>query len=569
MNIADQLKPQYDSPLEWWYIHGNFTLPGGEEYYFVFSFFRNQFQNDDSKGEQGYQAIFSIIGADKLKTRRFTYIDQAFFNGILSYQAKVPTINIDLNMRIVSLLLSGAKKTSIPYVIKESSPIIDCCPISIKWEEISYCFDGRQIDFSMYDKNEGIDLKLTLELTKPLIDIFDREPEHMDRYRMAYLTQSRLPVSGNFNNTQIVAGQSWIDHQWGTHDYLFNQKNNKEVRGWNWLGINLEDKSDLLIWQHLNAETLETIDSQAFWIINDNVVRADDITIVSIKDWFSHETESYFPVGLRIIIPEFSADLIFTPLTDKQEIPVFGPMRSVWQGAGKISGSIKGRSITGTARLELSGHSYLFNVRDHFAKVSKRIESVLKDYFTSIPDKDNHSKHQRERAWGSIVAYYMLKALETDPQPFEQLIFVLAELMHTGKDPYFIHSQLIQNHPNLSGFQKHEILSLFKNYPANNDPGKSFKGLAELSAIISNSDAETRHACGLFGQKLGIAYQLIKDTIYFKESGQPGNESLETYREAAISMVDESWTAVSRHLPLSESTVLIRVLADHVLDETL
>ena len=85
------------------------------------------------------------------------------------------------------------------------------------------------------------------------------------------------------------------------------------------------------------------------------------LTATARKYWESKRTRIRHPVGWRIEIPDLDADLTFEPIADDQEIAVFALMRAIWEGAGRITGTVNGRAVTGRARGEFQGYGYIFD----------------------------------------------------------------------------------------------------------------------------------------------------------------------------------------------------------------
>ncbi len=63
---------------------------------------------------------------------------------------------------------------------------------------------------------------------------------------MAYESCPRLALRGRVDGS-TVRGEAWIDHQWGNYGWLKTLDGETEMLGWDWLGINLEDGTDLIV----------------------------------------------------------------------------------------------------------------------------------------------------------------------------------------------------------------------------------------------------------------------------------------------------------------------------------
>jgi len=485
----------------------------------MLSVFRNRFVEEHNRTREGYEVLLSVSGSRPSENWQLTLIDPIFCDGVINSQKSAPAANVDFKTISHYLAMVDNEGPPQPIILTTTSPAIRESPFSFIWEDLEFYLSSQKLVFSFTRPEIGLDLFIECHLNKPLLDIFRDQPGSVDRYRMSYLIQTSIPITGRMNGIPIRRGKSWVDHQWGKYDYLYNKEKKGTINGWRWLGINLEDGSDLIVFQHIEAETREVADSFAALIQNDNIVSETEVDMLVLRNWYSHKTDTNLPVGIRVLVPKLSADLVFTPNRDDQEIPVFGPMRSVWQGAGMISGHLQGRVVEGTARYEMAGYSYIHNLKNHFSNLSKRIDKSIEAFFPLKPDSldltafvgDPYWVHEpfvteemiskpawdllnrSGKRWRPIFAYYLMKALGIDPRPFEQAAFALAELIHTGSliiddiqdgSPkrrgkesihlkygqdlaitagntlYFLPSLLIMDHPVLTQDQKFSITNL-------------------------------------------------------------------------------------------------------------
>lgn len=451
-----------------------------------------------------------------------TLIDPVFYNGILSSRPASRDANAD--DRALDFYFSQAASEGPPgkIALLDSSPSISEMPFTFIWDNCE--FRCKQSGFYFVFKNQeaGIDFSGFCPINKPPDIIYPIKGHSRQSKGMSYITKTRMHLTGKFKGEPIT-GQAWLDHQWGDYNWLFDQQEHRIIKGWNWYGINLDDGSDLLVLRQFEAETKLLTDGFAVLFRDGKISRANVVELEILSEWFSHKTDASFPVSMKIEVPEMNADLVFTPITEDQEIPVFGPMRSVWQGTGRVRGRLKGVEVSGSARCELAGYSYIHNLKDHFNRLSSRIDRSIESFFPKKPDSDilrtylgppywTHEPYVMEemiskpvwdlmsrpgKRWRPLFSYYLLKTLDIDPRPYEKAVFALAELIHTGSliiddiqdgSPtrrgdesihlrygqdlaitagntlYFLPSILIMDHPDLNREQKNEILQLMNRF---------------------------------------------------------------------------------------------------------
>jgi geranylgeranyl pyrophosphate synthase len=161
-------------------------------------------------------------------------------------------------------------------------------------------------------------------------------------------------------------------------------------------------------------------------------------------------------VEWKISVPSLGGELIFEPLSDDQEIPVAGATRAIWEGAGRVTGFLGGRPVSGTARLELNGYGYVFQLADVLEHFSRRILRHIQDFFPEVPDEQYFEKctgfapepgnveavrdfltrpmwdllARGGKYWRPMFGILMAEILGIDSTRYEDLLSVSTELTH-------------------------------------------------------------------------------------------------------------------------------------------
>jgi len=151
--------------------------------------------------------------------------------------------------------------------------------------------------------------------------------------------------------------------------------------GWDWFGINLDDGTELLAMIHRDMETNKT--AGAFGAVHfqgQEPLQLDKIDAKPMRYWRSPRTHIDYPVQWRLKIREIDAEFIVEPLADDQEIVMFGLLRAIWEGAGQIRGTIRGRPLTGRVRIELYGYGFIFNFQQYTGEYIRELDEDLKMY---------------------------------------------------------------------------------------------------------------------------------------------------------------------------------------------
>jgi predicted secreted hydrolase len=177
-----------------------------------------------------------------------------------------------------------------------------------------------------------------------------------------YISLTRLIASGVIQlggATLRVEGTAWMDHE------FFSDSMDSSEAGWDWLSLQLDDKSEVMLYRLRHRDgTVDPyssgtyIDAQghpAFLTLNDFSMTP------STHTWTSTQTKGVYPIQWHVAIPSLSLDAdITTPLVD-QELPSdFGP--SYWEGAIDVNGTRAGGPLHGVGYLEMTGYSAPFHM---------------------------------------------------------------------------------------------------------------------------------------------------------------------------------------------------------------
>jgi predicted secreted hydrolase len=163
-----------------------------------------------------------------------------------------------------------------------------------------------------------------------------------------YYSRPRMQIEGAVkigNEIQNVKGLAWFDHQWG--DFQVNQL------GWDWFALQLDDGSDIMIYQLFDTSGLPVLRSGTYSKAGMTKVLSDADFKVSVNAyWTSATTGIKYPMDWNLEIPRQSIRLHILPVSTNSEFDGRVTSYTVyWEGAVKISGSHGGRGFA-----ELSGY---------------------------------------------------------------------------------------------------------------------------------------------------------------------------------------------------------------------
>ncbi len=344
-------------------------------------------------------------------------------------------------------------------------------PIQVKTEPVSMSSSPLQIlwaDFSLEQKKHSFFLAFQDPGKKNLVQmelVPSNEVLHLNDYEIPnlettfYNIYTRMNVSGR-SGSEAIHGKAWMDHQWGDFDnWFFSKSDKRRYLGWNWIGVNFDDGSDLVITTHLDMEKNEVLDRGALYMQPRSAPQVlGRLSMEPTAYWESPQTHAVYPIEWKVSIPELDIHFAFTPLHKEQEIPFFGFIRAVWEGAGEIKGRKKNKPVSGLARLELHGYAYLFNFKDYLQTFSRKVDETIESFFPKKLDKQKTTRFtgkakwssdpealtsvlskpvwdlisRKGRRWRPLFGLLALESLGVNPEPYKELICSTMELNHTG-----------------------------------------------------------------------------------------------------------------------------------------
>jgi geranylgeranyl pyrophosphate synthase len=418
--------------------------------------FRSNLAVDNGGTENGFQLFVAVLDSTREPAHQSTtWIDRVVLDSAIKRLSEGEA-HIDPGLQ--RAILDALKLHGPPRPIElRQTPEFRADPLNVCWGDyrLQQSKQGFQLQFVEPSTDERVQLLLD---PGPELEVACSNETVQLGEGMAYRSFPRLTLTGNLSDGAPIAGEAWMDHQWGNTDW-FRDSQAGVWLGWDWFGINLEDGSDWLVMLHRDAQTGRAVGRHASTrSATGDMKAAHDFTLTPLRYWDSPATHISYPVAWRIEIPLFDADFEFQPVVDDQEVASFGIMRSVWEGAGQIAGTVAGKSVCGRARGEFHGYGYVFDYKDFLMSMGRRIDRQLETFFPrqfSGPDVERFAgpptwKHVLEpyteilsrpiwdlidrsgKHWRPLFGILMLEAMGTPSAPYEQLISSVAELIHAG-----------------------------------------------------------------------------------------------------------------------------------------
>ncbi len=316
---------------EWWYYTGNLQTAQGRRFGFQLTFFRRALlppdrlpqRASDFAGGQVYMAHFAISDIDGGKF----YATERLARGAAG--------------------LAGAQPEPFgvwleDWQARQMEAAEGVCPPT----------QPPPCAVQLHASTNEVQLDLRLVDTKgPVLqgqDGFSRKG-HADGQASYYYSLTRFRATGQVvvkGQTFDVNGLSWMDHEFSTSALAQDQI------GWDWFSIQLDDNTELMLFQIRRADgSIDPYSSGALIGADGSVValKQDEFSLQVLGSWRSRVSGAEYPAGWRVQVPQAGLDLRLSPMMPNQELNV---SYAYWEGAVTVAGSHRG-----VGYVELTGYS--------------------------------------------------------------------------------------------------------------------------------------------------------------------------------------------------------------------
>jgi predicted secreted hydrolase len=325
-----------DYQTEWWYYTGNLASADGHAYGFELTFFRVGVKRP-TDGAAVASADFAVndiymahLALSDLDGRRFYHRERL-------NRAGVGTAGIDAS---AGRIWNGNWQVAIRG--KGETQQLDAVT-----EEFALHFQMASQKAPVIHGVDGVSQK-------------SAETGHGSQY----ISLTRLAITGAIDvggTATKVSGVAWMDHE------FFTEQLDKNQTGWDWLSVQLEDNTELMLYRIRRADG--TIDPFSSGTYVDATGKATHLAlgdfdfVASGTQWTSPATKATYPIHWTVRVKPLGLTLdVKTPL-EEQEIFSGSPIvPSYWEGAVRLSGDRGGSAVKGVGYLELTGYDKPFRV---------------------------------------------------------------------------------------------------------------------------------------------------------------------------------------------------------------
>lgn len=313
-----------DFQTEWWYYTGNLKAADGHRYGFELTFFREGVSRDAAES-----AVWDV------KDLWLAHVALSDLDGHHFYHSE--------RVNRAGPGIAGATQ-SLGRIWNGNC--------QVQW-------DGTNQKLQVIDAQ--FQLRLTLQPEKlPVTHGKNGISQKADGAGRAsyYISLTRLRASGalELNGQSInLSGLAWMDHE------FFTQQLAPEQIGWDWLSLQFDDKTELMLF-HIRRQdgSVDPFSSGTYIDVQGKSTHLDlsDFTLQPLSTtWISQTTHATYPVSWKIVVPKLGIELeARTPLDDQELTGRAGFLPNYWEGAITLAGARGNSPLHGVGYLEMTGY---------------------------------------------------------------------------------------------------------------------------------------------------------------------------------------------------------------------
>lgn len=220
--------------------------------------------------------------------------------------------------------------------------------------------DGGDATHELRASLKRAELELQFEPLKPLtVHAGDGtgQPPSAGNSASYYISSTRMGVSGSLRlrggESLKVRGVGWFDHE------IMGLDVSRGARGWDWFALQLDDGSEIVVYQARKEDGTPASRSMVALIDPDGrrqQLGNRDCKIEAIEHWTSSRSGARYPVRWKISIPSRRIQLQLDPANTDSEVRGRYSQITYWEGFVRVNGTRRGRPLAGHGYVELTGY---------------------------------------------------------------------------------------------------------------------------------------------------------------------------------------------------------------------
>ncbi|HXT37818.1 MAG TPA: lipocalin-like domain-containing protein [Chloroflexota bacterium] len=309
------------SPNEWWYVTGHLRDPAGTHY--------------------GFEMVtFKFGNARELD----------------------PFLTVNTLYRIDLAITDETHKHFYPtveYILPSSgTPVLSTHALTLRMTAppafLSFTTEpGTGLAYRLSARMPSGSLDLRVTTTRPPLLEGGNGLERIGDGFSYYYSLTNLITTGTLilhGHKLAVSGLSWMDHQWGRWTWTTQ-------KGWDWMAIQLANGTSLSLVNFLSGPRSGAKHATISFAQAPQLFTRDAVMTPLGRRWTSPRSHITYPTSWKIAVPAIGLKAVVTTSVPNQEVvDQVDPFSTYWEGSGRLSGTLRGKPISGLTYTELAGY---------------------------------------------------------------------------------------------------------------------------------------------------------------------------------------------------------------------
>lgn len=384
--------PHASSTTEWWYVNTHLKTPAGRDFSLFAAFFRVVTkQHPDGRAEYAHSLTWALSDVQSQDYVPCSLVDAAAPKlGLEKVKRGQASKDARLNRAVTEVLERDLVPRPDRFFPGDVTVATDRLALDFAGCRFEKRADGRYALRVVTDdlRHGRVEAELTLTLQKPPIRHGDEGVVRgVHGEDMFYVFVPRCGVEGHLlldGARHELTGQGWYDHEFGCPPPQKEQaaQTDQGVVAWNWLAAQLDDGTDVTVYDLVRAESGESAGRWA--VLSDPKGRRyafQGFTLTPTGTWRSTRTFESYPTRWALEIPEAKLSLDVTAAFPDQELVTVISKPAFWEGRCEVQGTLAGQPVKGLGFVERSGFGDAETLDDFFKAVGRAVRDSVREHY--------------------------------------------------------------------------------------------------------------------------------------------------------------------------------------------
>ena len=394
LNVHDG--PHESSITEWWYFNSHVTTSSGLELSVFAAFFRICKHVDEKTGKKSYAHALNWAISD-IKNKEYTLdilLDKDSPAMVLDQLEKGTTKVGDTKLRAAMKEVLEKGSVPLPDRMFNKDANVKWGALNLDYENatVTKASDGSYVVNAVHRGGEKAGFSLSFTPQKPAVRHGkDGVVAGHDGDDMFYYFIPRCTVNGtvtlNGVKHSLRKGQGWYDHEFGGK--LPEEGQDRMNYAWNWAAVQLDNNYEITAAKLVDPKDGRLMETRTVVIDpKGRKTKPVDMELIPSKPWTSVKTFRTYPTCFNLVIAEENTNLMLEADFEDQEFITLIAKPAYWEGRCKVTGTFRGKPMTGLAYVERNGFDTMGDLMSFFKNVGKQVRKSVKDMYPDLPTRE-------------------------------------------------------------------------------------------------------------------------------------------------------------------------------------